>query len=68
MNLRKRNKLECPASKFLRVNRRRAGGPACLFSLSFETNILTTLSIIDIWESTLRKKKEQIAKSAKRRR
>jgi hypothetical protein len=36
--------------------------------LSFETNILTTLSIIDIWESTLRKKKEQIAKSAKRRR
>jgi hypothetical protein len=34
-----------------------------------ETNILTTLSIIDIWESTLRKKKEkQIAKSAKRRR
>jgi hypothetical protein len=37
--------------------------------LSLETNILTTLSIIDIWESTLRKKKEkQIAKSAKRRR
>jgi hypothetical protein len=36
--------------------------------LSFETIILTTLLIIDIWESTLRKKKEQIAKSAKRRR
>jgi hypothetical protein len=27
--------------------------------LSFETNILTTLSIIDIWESTFRKKKNK---------
>jgi len=27
--------------------------------LSFETNILTTLRIIDIWKSTLRKKKNK---------
>jgi len=50
------------------------GNPASYPILSFEnkylfeTNILTTLRIIDIWESTLRKKKQQIDKSAKRRR
>jgi hypothetical protein len=30
---------------------------------SLETNILTTLRIIDIWKSTLRKQKKQIIQS-----
>jgi hypothetical protein len=46
-----------PCLEFLRVTQkaRWLSNVPFLF-LSFETNILTTLRIIDIWKSTLRKK------------